>query len=111
VLAFDPEYGGKIYFESSSNFFQVRRFTPHNVAFYEYVITRVRLIYLLEVAVLSPNILPSKEEKPLGSVYIPQVKCFSGGNRYNTGSIFTTKYALRSSLKKNRPERDLQQTA
>jgi hypothetical protein len=58
----------------------------------------------------------NKEEKPLGSVYIPYMKVVSGKfkhirNRYNIGMIFKTKHTLRSSLLKTRPERDLQQSA
>jgi hypothetical protein len=50
----------------------------------------------------------NKEEKPLGSVYIPYVKGFSEkfkrtGNRYNIRTIFKTKHTLRSSLMKTRP--------
>jgi hypothetical protein len=59
---------------------------------------------------------PDKEEKPLGSVYIPNVKGVSEkfrrtGNPYNIGTIFKTKDTLRSSLMKSRPERDPQQMA
>jgi hypothetical protein len=58
----------------------------------------------------------NKKEKPLGSVYIPYVKDVSEkfkciGNWYNIKTIFKTKHTLRSSLKKTRPEKDLQQTA
>jgi hypothetical protein len=56
---------------------------------------------------------PNKEEKPLGSVYIPYVKGVSEklkriGNRYNIRTIFEIKHALRSSLKKTKPEQDPQ---
>jgi hypothetical protein len=56
------------------------------------------------------------EENPLGSVHIPYVKGVSEkferiGNRYNIRTIFKTKHKLRSSLMKNRPERDPQQMA
>jgi hypothetical protein len=56
----------------------------------------------------------NKEQKPLGSVYIPFVKCLSAkfkrtGKRYNIMTIFKTKLSLRSSLVKTRPERDRQQ--
>jgi hypothetical protein len=58
---------------------------------------------------------PKKEDKPLSSVYIPYVKGVSEkfkriGNRYNIRMIFRTNYTLRSSLMRNRPERDQQQT-
>jgi hypothetical protein len=58
----------------------------------------------------------NKEQKRLGSVYIPYVKTVSEkfkpiGNRYNTRTIFETKHTLRSSLMKTRPERDPLQTA
>jgi hypothetical protein len=57
---------------------------------------------------------PSKEEKPVGSVYIPYAKGVLEkfehiGNQYNIKMIFRTKYTLRSSLTKTRLERDLQQ--
>jgi hypothetical protein len=58
---------------------------------------------------------PNKQEKPLGSVYIPYVKGVSKklkciGNWYDIRMI-KTKHSLRSSLMKTRPERDPQQTA
>jgi hypothetical protein len=58
----------------------------------------------------------NKEQKPLGSVYIPYVKGVSAnfkhiGNRYNIRMIFKTKHTPRSSLMKTRPERDPQQMA
>jgi hypothetical protein len=45
----------------------------------------------------------NKEQKPLGSVYIPYVKDVSKEfkrieNRYNIRTIFKTKHTLRSSL-------------
>jgi hypothetical protein len=57
-----------------------------------------------------------KEEKPLGSVYIPYVKGVSDkfkriGNQYNIRTVFKTKHTLRSSLVRTRPKRDPQQTA
>jgi hypothetical protein len=58
----------------------------------------------------------NKEQKPLGSVYIPHVKDVSEkfkhmGNWYNIRTIFKTKHTLRSSFMKIRPERDPQETA
>jgi hypothetical protein len=58
----------------------------------------------------------NKEQKPLGSTYIPYVKNVlekfkRRGNRYNIRTIFKTKHALRSSLMKTGPEKDPQQTA
>jgi hypothetical protein len=58
----------------------------------------------------------NKEQKPLGSVYIPYMKGVSEkfkciGNRYNIRAILKTKHTLMSSLMKIRPERDPQQTA
>jgi hypothetical protein len=55
---------------------------------------------------------PNKEEKLLGSVYIPYVKGISEkfkrtGNRYNVRTIFRTKHTLRSSLMQTRLEGDL----
>jgi hypothetical protein len=60
--------------------------------------------------------LPNKEEKALGSVYIPYVKGVSEkskrrGNRYNSRTIIKIKHTLRSSLMKTRSERDPLQTA
>jgi hypothetical protein len=57
----------------------------------------------------------NKEQKPLGSVYIPYVKGVSEkfkriGYRY-IRTIFKTNHALRSSLMKTRPERGPLQTA
>jgi hypothetical protein len=57
----------------------------------------------------------NKEQKPLGSVYIPYVKGVSEkfkciGNR-DIRTIFKTKHTLRSSLTKTRPERVLHQVA
>jgi hypothetical protein len=59
---------------------------------------------------------PNKEERPLGSVYIPYVKGVSEnfkriGNRYNIRKYFRTKHTLRRSLKKSKLERDPQPTA
>jgi hypothetical protein len=56
------------------------------------------------------------EVKSLGTVYIPYVKGVSEKfkcieNRYNIRTIFRTKHNVRSSLKKTRPERYLQQMA
>jgi hypothetical protein len=50
---------------------------------------------------------PNKEEKPLGSVYVPYVKGVSKkfkhiGNQSNIRMTFKTKYTLRSSLMKNK---------
>jgi hypothetical protein len=58
----------------------------------------------------------NKEQKPLGSVYIPHVKGVSEkfkhiGNQYNIWMIFKTEHTLRRSLMKTRRERDPQQTA
>jgi hypothetical protein len=58
----------------------------------------------------------NKEQKSLGSVYIPYVKGVSEKfkhvrKRYNILTIFKTKHTLRSLLMKTRPGRDLQQTA
>jgi hypothetical protein len=57
------------------------------------------------------NSRPNKEEKPLGSAYMPYVKGVSEkfkrtGTRYSIRTIFRTKYTLRSSLMKTRLERD-----
>jgi hypothetical protein len=54
-----------------------------------------------------------KEDKPLGSVYIPYVKDVSEkfkhiGNEYNIRTVFKTKH---NSLMRTRPRRDPQQTA
>jgi hypothetical protein len=59
---------------------------------------------------------PNKEEKPLGSVYIPYMNGVSEkfkriGNRYNIRNILKTKHTLRSSFMETRLERDRQQTA
>jgi hypothetical protein len=56
----------------------------------------------------------NKEQKPLGSVYITNLKGVSEkfkhiGNRYNIRMIFKTTHTLWSSLMKTRPERDPQQ--
>jgi hypothetical protein len=58
----------------------------------------------------------NKEQKPLGSVYIPYVKGVSEtfkrtGNRCNIRTIFKTKHNLSSSLMKTRPEREPVQMA
>jgi hypothetical protein len=58
----------------------------------------------------------NKEEKSLGSMYIPYVKGASElfkciGNQHNIRTIFRTKHTLQSPLMKTRPERDPQQTA
>jgi hypothetical protein len=58
----------------------------------------------------------NKEQKPLGSVYIPYVKGVSEkfnsiGNRYSIRKIFKTKHTLRSSLMNTRSGRDPLQAA
>jgi hypothetical protein len=58
----------------------------------------------------------NKEQKPLGSAYVPYVKGVSEkfihiGNRYNIRTIFKTKHTLRGSLLKTRLEGDSLQTA
>jgi hypothetical protein len=59
---------------------------------------------------------PNKEEKPLGSVYIPYVKGVSEklkyiGNPDNIRTILKNKHIFRSSRMKTRLERDAQQMA
>jgi hypothetical protein len=59
---------------------------------------------------------PNKEEKPLGSVYIPYVMGSSQmfkhmGNRYNNRIIFKTKHAPRSSRMRIRVQREPKQRA
>jgi hypothetical protein len=65
---------------------------------------------------------PSKNEKPLGSVYVYiYIHTYHGKsvsekfkrlrNRYNITTIFKTKQILRSLVMKSKPERDKQQTA
>jgi hypothetical protein len=54
---------------------------------------------------------PKKEEKPLGSVYIPHVKGISKkfkriGNHYKIRTILKNKQTLRSWLMRIRPQRD-----
>jgi hypothetical protein len=58
----------------------------------------------------------NKEEKSLGSVYIPYVKGVSEkfkciGDFYNIRMIFKTTHTLRISLMETWPERDLQEMA
>jgi hypothetical protein len=58
----------------------------------------------------------NKEQKPLGSVYVPYVKGVSEKfkciwNRYDIRTIFKTKYNLTNALMKTRLERDQQQMA
>jgi hypothetical protein len=58
----------------------------------------------------------NKEQKPMGSVYIPYVKGVSEkfkciGDQYNIRTIFKTKHTLRSSLMKTMLERDTQKMA
>jgi hypothetical protein len=76
------------------------------------VISKVSLTQLL----IPRAAVQIKEEKSMGSVYIPYAKGISEklrciGNRYNIRTIYKTKHTLRNSLKKTRPERDPQQTA
>jgi hypothetical protein len=61
--------------------------------------------------VINSKCRPNKEDKPVGSVYVPYgegvpEKFKRIRNQYYIRTIFETKHTLRSSLMKTRPERD-----